>query len=120
MVFIVAAHATHHTVRMPQVYDSVLRVLSHAIANTKLCAMLRNQVAHRHIVVFQVARITDRREQEMVRQKLQPVWLDVLTNAVDLNTRAVVNVHILALRGCEHRLVVQEAHVAKGLTAGSA
>ena len=55
----------------------------------------------------------------MVWQKLQPVWLDMLANAVDLNTRAVVNVHILALRGCEHRsgmllsdvLVVAETHV---------
>lgn len=55
------------------------------------------------------------RQQEVVRQKLHMRHLDVLLQAVKLNTLRVVDVHILLLRDGEELVIVQEPRIANRL-----
>ena len=67
----------HAAVLVPEVDHRVVLVLRHRRARAHFRAVLDEQLPRGCVLVLQVARVADAREQPVVRQELEARWLDV-------------------------------------------
>ena len=108
--------ASHH---MGQVWCA-----AHTTACLSRCpAVTDTQVSSRNAaqpiksdLVLEVAGVSDRGEEEVKGEKLEPVDVNVLVQRVQLDALVVVDVYDSALCCCEHGLVVQPGDVSQCLT----
>ena len=96
---------------MPEVDHGGERVLRHGRTGAKARAVRGDQLPGGRVLVLEVARVAHGGKQEVVRQELHPLHLDVVLEPVDFHSALVVDVHILLLRRGKKRFVVQPAHV---------